>query len=305
MKTELSKLFCGITLCAAFAFSPLVGALAQNQEDPGMIDKLQMRAGSIADSTVGIVGGAVNIVGDVAGGTVDAVQDVANGAVNLVSSDDNEEKAESSLTPENKPQRVEAVKPALEISDMMIKKPVPGARAFAGTLIIQNNTDQDNALVSALSEVSDVIELHEMSMDNDIMRMRKTEKFVVPANDRAVLSMETGDHLMFINPKRELVAGEEIQVTLTFENGATIMALMPVVARDHDDSQGSHSDHDHSDMHDETHEKIENGAEEDSAVEVEIMHDEYQDHYHDNDHNHSHDHGHGHHKDGEMHDHEH
>ena len=81
---------------------------------------------------------------------------------------------------------------AIDVSSPTIIEPVSGAKAMAGTLTVKNNVDKDNALISVSSDVAEVVELHTMSMEDDIMRMRKVEKIAVPANGEAVLSMENG-----------------------------------------------------------------------------------------------------------------
>jgi copper(I)-binding protein len=177
------------------------------------------------------------------------------------------------------------VKPAIELMDLIIKEPAPGAKALAGMLTIVNNTDSDNAVISATSDVSEIVELHTMTMNDDIMRMRKVEKIAVPANGKAVLSMETGDHLMYINPTGDVKAGDVVKTILTFENGARMEADMVVMGRDGVSDDVSHDHHDHSNH------MIQDGAIDESAVDVEVIEGE---HKYEGDKGHDHHHGHGH-----------
>jgi len=169
----------------------------------------------------------------------------------------------------------DVLKPAIHIENAYIKKPSPGAQAAAGLMVIHNNTDVDNALIDVKSSKAGVVEIHEMAMENDIMRMRRVEKLIVPANASTALSMETGDHLMFLEMTHDYALDEVIDATLTFENGAMLEVEMPVIAM----HKGMKSEHDHghkmplNDMDNMDEAQIQNGAEEDSAVDVEALHD--------------------------------
>lgn len=149
-------------------------------------------------------------------------------------------------------------KAALEVKGAFIKKPVKGAKAAAGVMTIINNTPSANALIAASSDLSEVVELHIMEMDGDIMRMRKVDSIAIPAATengagQAELSMETGDHLMFINPLRDVAAGDIVPVALEFENGAKLMVDFEV--RDslegagHHDNNHYYGDHPQEPMH--------------------------------------------------------
>ena len=178
--------------------------------------------------------------------------------------------------------------PSLLVENPYVFEPVKGANVAAGMMKITNHTDQDNALVFAVSEAAQSVELHAMSMDDDIMRMRKMKSIAVPANSTTDFSMETGDHLMFINMTTPYVAGQVVPVTLTFENGASVDVQMHVIKRGDTPADApkakkqdhhSHSSHNaghssgqgsgHSSGHGSS---IKNGAEADSAVDIEALH---------------------------------
>ena len=74
-------------------------------------------------------------------------------------------------------------------------------------------------LVEAKSPVAGVVEIHEMAMENDVMRMRQ-----VPGVDLAAgrtLELKPGGyHVMLMDLKQPLKAGEQVPITLVFEDAA-------------------------------------------------------------------------------------
>lgn len=74
-------------------------------------------------------------------------------------------------------------------------------------------------LVAAESPVAGVVEIHEMTMDNNVMRMRAIPGLALPAN-RAVELKPGGYHVMLMDLKQTLGAGQEVPITLVFENAA-------------------------------------------------------------------------------------
>ena len=74
-------------------------------------------------------------------------------------------------------------------------------------------------LVSVSSPVAGVVEIHEMAMENDVMKMRQ-----VPGLDLAAgRSMELkpgGYHVMLMDLKRQVKGGDSVPITLVFEDDA-------------------------------------------------------------------------------------
>lgn len=138
---------------------------------------------------------------------------------------------------------------ALEISELRILETPPNARNAGGFLTIMNTGDADNRLISATSPVSERVELHTMTMDGDVMRMREMEDGIaLPAGEMVELK-PGGLHVMFIGLSGPFVTGETVPVTLTFESGDTQELIMPVMERtmemmhDGDDDHSSHGSH--------------------------------------------------------------
>ncbi|MEV4118789.1 copper chaperone PCu(A)C [Micromonospora sp. NPDC049645] len=104
------------------------------------------------------------------------------------------------------------------IRDPWVKAADDGMTAAFATLV--NDADTDVTITGVASELSPM-ELHEMAMENGKMVMRaKPGGVVVKAKSTHVLE-PGGDHLMLMNVKQPVRAGDELTFTLTFADGRT------------------------------------------------------------------------------------
>ena len=89
----------------------------------------------------------------------------------------------------------------------------PTAPVLAGYLTIANQGEQPLVLRGARSAAFERVELHSMSMDGGVMRMRKLEQLSIAPGAR--LKLKPGaNHLMLIGPKRAFAAGDTIPIEL-------------------------------------------------------------------------------------------
>ena len=77
-----------------------------------------------------------------------------------------------------------------------------------------------DTLVGASAPIADRVELHEMSMDNGIMRMREVGGVQLPAG-QAVSLAPGGYHFMLIGLKKPLKPGDTFPLQLRFQSGRT------------------------------------------------------------------------------------
>lgn len=75
---------------------------------------------------------------------------------------------------------------------------------------------KDSRLVEARSGAAGAVEIHEMVMDKDVMRMRPVAGLDLPAG-KAVELKPGGYHLMLLNLKQQLKDGENVPLTLIIE----------------------------------------------------------------------------------------
>lgn len=95
------------------------------------------------------------------------------------------------------------------------------AKVTAGYAIIHNH-GQENTLLEVSSNISEVVELHEMIHDGSIMKMRKKEDGFAIGSHKTLHLKPGGYHIMFINLTRQLQDGELVPVQLKWKNGETM-----------------------------------------------------------------------------------
>ncbi len=96
-----------------------------------------------------------------------------------------------------------------------------GAKVGAGYLSISND-GQEDTLLSVTSAISERVEIHEMKMDNNIMRMRELDKgLVIPSKGNVDLK-PGGYHIMFMNLKQQIKENETFKAKLTFAKAGMI-----------------------------------------------------------------------------------
>ena len=117
---------------------------------------------------------------------------------------------------------------SLQIENAYTRSTVPGQMAAGGFMKIENKGGVD-LLVSASSPVAGEIQLHEMAMEGNVMKMRQVKDIPVPAGG-AVELKPGGLHLMFMNIKAPLAAGETVPVKLKFAKAGEVEVKFPVNA---------------------------------------------------------------------------
>jgi copper(I)-binding protein len=105
-----------------------------------------------------------------------------------------------------------------------------GAQVAVGYLTIKNEGAAPDRLLSATADISGRAEIHLMSMGDGIMTMRQVTEGVPVPPGGAVALEPMGYHLMFMDLKRQLKAGEQFSGTLTFEKAGTLEVTFEVEA---------------------------------------------------------------------------
>lgn len=115
----------------------------------------------------------------------------------------------------------------VEIEGAYARTSIPNVPNSAAFFVIKNNSDKDIAITSANSDVAEKNELHTHIKENKMMKMMKIEKLVVPAKSSLELK-SGGDHVMLMGLKKELKAGDEISLELSFSDGDKKSIKVPV-----------------------------------------------------------------------------
>ncbi len=115
---------------------------------------------------------------------------------------------------------------AIKIDNAYTRATAPGQSVAGGFMKIENKGAADQ-LVSASSPAAGEMQLHEMAMDGNVMKMREVKSIAVPAN--GVVDLKHGGlHLMFINIKTPFAAGTTIPVKLKFAKAGDVDIKLPV-----------------------------------------------------------------------------
>lgn len=115
----------------------------------------------------------------------------------------------------------------VEIEGAYARASIPNVPNSAAFFVIKNNSDKDIAITSVNSDIAEKNELHTHIKENQMLKMMKIEKLVVPAKSSLELK-SGGDHVMLIGLKKELKAGDEISLELSFSDGDKKSIKVPV-----------------------------------------------------------------------------
>jgi copper(I)-binding protein len=115
----------------------------------------------------------------------------------------------------------------LKIGHPYARATVAGQPTGGGYLVLENHGPAADRLVSASAEVSARVELHSMSMEGDVMRMRQVESVELPAG-KAVELKPGGLHIMFIGLKAPLKEGDKFPLKLKFEKSGEVTVTVNV-----------------------------------------------------------------------------
>ena len=110
-----------------------------------------------------------------------------------------------------------AAAPALaqvKVSDAWVRATVPHQSATGAYMTLES--PQDARVVSASSPAAGVVELHEMKMDNEVMKMRRVPAVALPAGKTVELK-PGGYHVMMMNLKGQMKEGDTVPITLVVE----------------------------------------------------------------------------------------
>ena len=116
---------------------------------------------------------------------------------------------------------------SIEIKNQWVRASNDGQDVGAAYMTIVSN--EDTSLIAIDSDVADAIEIHSMSMENGVMKMRMLDTLDLIASKPTELS-PGGFHLMLFDLKKPLTAGNEAHFTLHFKNKAGQEKIVAVIS---------------------------------------------------------------------------
>lgn len=125
----------------------------------------------------------------------------------------------------------------------------PSAPVAGGYLVIRNNGREADRLIGGSAAFAGKLELHQMSMENDVMKMRKLPDGVeIPAGGEVELK-RGGYHIMFMQLNTAVETGDKHKAMLEFEKAGAIEVEFSVdemapAGESKGEGAMDHSDHD-------------------------------------------------------------
>lgn len=105
-----------------------------------------------------------------------------------------------------------------------------GASAGAAYMTITNNGSAPDRVSCVSSDASAECQIHTMTMDNGVMKMRPVEGGLEVLPGQTITLKPGGFHMMLLNLKHPLEAGGTMKATLKFEHAGTVDVEYPVAA---------------------------------------------------------------------------
>ncbi len=97
-----------------------------------------------------------------------------------------------------------------------------GASVAGGYMTITNNGTDPDHLVGGSFEAAGKMEIHEMTMEGGIMRMRPLPNGLEIKPGQTVTLEPSGNHVMFVGLKQQLKQGASVKGELRFDKAGTV-----------------------------------------------------------------------------------
>ena len=118
---------------------------------------------------------------------------------------------------------------SLSIDHPFARATPPGARSGGAFFVVQNASATPDKLISVASPAAGSAEIHQMAMDGGVMKMRAVTAVDIPSGGTLELK-PGGYHVMLLDLKQPLRAGDKVPMTLTFQNAGSILVSVDVEA---------------------------------------------------------------------------
>ena len=119
----------------------------------------------------------------------------------------------------------------------------------AAFMALDNDGEEEIAIVGASSPLTGMVELHEMAMVDGESVMQEIEGGIVLAPARGQLLQPGGMHIMLMGLTEELAPGDEVELVLELSDGSTVEVNAPVKAfteeTEHYHAPGTSEEHEH------------------------------------------------------------
>lgn len=126
----------------------------------------------------------------------------------------------------------------ITIVEPLARASIPNGAVY---MTLTNGEESDDVLLKVETDAAQAAELHETQIDEQgIMRMRPVDQLPLPAGESVSLE-PGGKHIMLIDLKEGLTAGDTLRLTLTFEKAGTQTIEVPIQESLGEAAEGEHS----------------------------------------------------------------
>jgi len=115
----------------------------------------------------------------------------------------------------------------ISVSDAYVRLAPPGQAVTGAFMTFKNAGDKDHKVVKADNTASKVTELHTHTNEGGMMKMRQVKDIEIKAKGETALK-PGGLHIMLIDLKQTLKEGENVAMTITFEDGSSKKLEAPI-----------------------------------------------------------------------------
>ncbi|QKF53440.1 copper chaperone PCu(A)C [Pseudomonas graminis] len=113
------------------------------------------------------------------------------------------------------------------VEDPWVRATVAGQPSSGAFMRI--TADTDSTLLNVTSPVAKDVQIHEMSMTNDVMRMGPVDAVPLPAGKTVALDPD-GYHVMLMGLNGQIKQGDQVPLTLTVKNARGETEVVNVTA---------------------------------------------------------------------------
>lgn len=118
----------------------------------------------------------------------------------------------------------------LTISGAYTRAMLPQAKVGGGYMTIENKGSAPDRLVGGTTEAATTVQVHQMKMEGDMMKMGEVEGGLeIPAGGTVALTTGgDGYHLMLMGVGKPFKEGECVQLTLKFEKAGDVPVVLNI-----------------------------------------------------------------------------
>jgi copper(I)-binding protein len=121
-----------------------------------------------------------------------------------------------------------------QVGDIRIERPyvratMPGQTSAGAYLTLENKGKNSDTLISVASPAAKSVEIHTMSMEGNVMKMREVSGIELKPAAKVEMKPGHGFHIMLTGIKEQLKPGDKIPLTLTFEKSGKTEVSASVV----------------------------------------------------------------------------